>query len=127
MPRRVLPVLSLNEVFIGECVSARVSYLEIGMDGQKRVKQKCSGLIVSTGTGSTSWTYSVNKLTEQNMEDILTIVKEETGFPLSDTDPRFIRKVTDKFNEMLIINPEEHRMVYTIRDLLPSSPLERDP
>lgn len=59
------------------------------------------------GTGSTSWTYNVNKLTEQNMEEILTIVKEETGFGIRDTDPLFVRKITNKFNEMLITNPGE--------------------
>ncbi|KAL7633773.1 UNVERIFIED_CONTAM: hypothetical protein RMT77_015727 [Armadillidium vulgare] len=126
-PTRVLPVLALNEVFIGECVSARVSYLEIGFDNKKKVKQKCSGLIASTGTGSTSWTYSINQLTEQNMEEILTIIKEETGYDIKDTDSRFVKKITNKFNEMLIINPEESRMVYTIRDLLPTSPLDRSP
>lgn len=126
LPRRVLPVLALNEVFIGECVSARVSYLELSFDRNKGIKQKCSGLIASTGTGSTSWTYNVNKLTEQNMEEILTIVKEETGFGIRDTDPLFVRKITNKFNEMLITNPEEPRMVYTIRDQLVSSPMRSE-
>ncbi|XP_047496636.1 NAD kinase 2, mitochondrial-like [Penaeus chinensis] len=126
LPRRVLPVLALNEVFIGECVSARVSYLELSFDRNKGIKQKCSGLIASTGTGSTSWTYNVNKLTEQNMEEILTIVKEETGFPIRDTDPLFVQKITNKFNEMLITNPEEPRMVYTIRDQLVSSPMRSE-
>lgn len=59
------------------------------------------------GTGSTSWTYNVNKLTEQNMEEILTIVKEETGFAIRDSDTLFVRKITNKFNEMLITNPGE--------------------
>ncbi|XP_042869338.1 NAD kinase 2, mitochondrial-like isoform X2 [Penaeus japonicus] len=126
LARRVLPVLALNEVFIGECVSARVSYLELSFDHNKGIKQKCSGLIASTGTGSTSWTYNVNKLTEQNMEEILTIVKEETGFPIRDTDPLFVQKITNKFNEMLITNPEEPRMVYTIRDQLVSSPMRSE-
>lgn len=123
MARRVLPVLALNEVFIGECVSARVSYLELNIDDMKSIKQKCSGLIASTGTGSTSWTYNVNKLTEQNMEEILTIVKEETGFKIRDTDEKFVRKITETFNQMLITSPEAPRMVYTIRDQLVSSPL----
>ena len=36
-------------------------------------------MIVSTGTGSTSWTYNVNKLTHQSVEDILRIIFETTG------------------------------------------------
>ncbi|KAK8736922.1 hypothetical protein OTU49_004725, partial [Cherax quadricarinatus] len=126
MARRVLPVLALNEVFIGECVSARVSYMELSFDDVKGIKQKCSGLIASTGTGSTSWTYNVNKLTEQNMEEILTIVKEETGFKIQDTDRNFVRKITNKFNQMLITDPEVPKMVYTIRDQLISSPMRNE-
>ncbi|XP_076069921.1 NAD kinase 2, mitochondrial isoform X2 [Oratosquilla oratoria] len=124
--RRVLPVLALNEVFIGECVSARVSYLEINFDKGPSTKQKCSGLIASTGTGSTSWTYNVNKLTEQNMEEILTIIREETGYPVKDTEPHFVQRITNKFNEMLITDPEEPRMVYTIRDQLITSPARNE-
>ena len=36
-------------------------------------------MIVSTGTGSTSWTYNVNKLTNQSVESILRIIFETTG------------------------------------------------
>ena len=36
-------------------------------------------MIVSTGTGSTSWTYNVNKLTHQSVESILRIIFETTG------------------------------------------------
>ena len=63
------------------------------------------GGLLFTGTGSTSWTYNVNKLTEQNMEEILTIVKEETGFKIRDTDENFVRKITKIFNQMLITSP----------------------
>lgn len=54
--KRILPYLALNEVFIGETMSARVSHLQLQID--KKVvlnKTKCSGLCVSTGTGSSSW------------------------------------------------------------------------
>lgn len=36
------------------------------------------------------------------MEEILTIVKEETGYNILDTDHNFVRKITDTFNQMLI-------------------------
>lgn len=47
----------------------------------------------------------MNKLTEQNMEEILTIVKEETGFKIKDTDEKFVNKITETFNKMLITSP----------------------
>lgn len=54
--KTILPYLALNEVFIGETMSARVSHLQISKDADPLVtKTKSSGLCVSTGTGSTSW------------------------------------------------------------------------
>ena len=44
-----LPVLALNEVFIGESLSSRVSYYELKVDSEKTVKQKSSGLTICTG------------------------------------------------------------------------------
>ncbi|EYC29403.1 hypothetical protein Y032_0006g2960 [Ancylostoma ceylanicum] len=48
-------ILALNEVFVGEDEAAKVSTYSISIDDQPMVKQKSSGLIVTTGTGSTSW------------------------------------------------------------------------
>lgn len=54
--KRILPYLSLNEVFIGETQAARVSHLHLQINDQQQViKTKSSGLCVSTGTGSSSW------------------------------------------------------------------------
>lgn len=54
--KRILPYLALNEVFIGETQSARVSHLHLQIDDQNVLnKTKSSGLCVSTGTGSSSW------------------------------------------------------------------------
>lgn len=53
--KRAIPYLALNEVFIGETLAARVSYLHLKVDDYKETSTKCSGLCVSTGTGSTSW------------------------------------------------------------------------
>lgn len=54
--KRTLPYLALNEVFIGETLSARVSHLHIRPDfHQQTTKTKSSGLCISTGTGSTAW------------------------------------------------------------------------
>ena len=68
------------QVFIGESLSSRVSYILVKFDDdQTFFKSRNSGMIVSTGTGSTSWTYNVNKLTNQSVESILRIIFETTG------------------------------------------------
>jgi len=114
--RRELPVKALNEVFIGEALSARVSYYELSVDKSERFKVKSSGLCVSTGTGSTSWTFNINKLTHQNVGDLMRIIHEETNLPLNWKDRRLIDKVTAKFNDNLLFGPAVSLMGYTIRD-----------
>ena len=53
MESRILVEKALNEVFVGEIDSTAPSYFEISVNGGKPQKIKCSGLLVSTGTGST--------------------------------------------------------------------------
>ena len=86
-------------------MSARVSYYELSVDGSERVKVKSSGLCVSTGTGSTSWTFNINKLTHQSVGDLMKLIKEETGSPLKIEDHRLIDRITAKFNDNLIFGP----------------------
>ncbi|XP_076339070.1 NAD kinase 2, mitochondrial-like isoform X2 [Tachypleus tridentatus] len=51
----------------------KVSYYELSVDGSPKVKIKSSGLTVCTGTGSTSWSFNINKLTPQCVEQLLKI------------------------------------------------------
>lgn len=55
----VLPEPALNDVFIGETLSSRVSYYEIQCDGAESVKQKSSGIVVCTGSIFSGTLYSV--------------------------------------------------------------------
>ncbi|EFX80504.1 hypothetical protein DAPPUDRAFT_318645 [Daphnia pulex] len=116
--KRILPVKALNEVFIGEALSARVSYYELAVDGSERTKVKSSGLCVSTGTGSTSWTFNINKLPHQSVSDLMQLIQEETRLPIDYKDQRLIDRITAKFNNNLIFGPEIALMGYTIRDSL---------
>ena len=117
LPSRTLPILALNEVYVGECLSSRVSYLLVKLDNDPTfIKTRNSGLIVSTGTGSTSWTYNVNKLTQQSVEALLRIIFETTGQQINFKDSAIIESVTNRFNNDLRFNPELNVMAYTIRD-----------
>ena len=113
-----LPNLVLNEVFIGESLSARVSYYQMSIDNGPFFKQKSSGIIVCTGTGSTSWCYNINKLSSQSMKKIVKIINNELDGKLEipiDED-KFIEKITNRFNDSIVFEPDELRMAYTIRD-----------
>ncbi|KAK2718215.1 NAD kinase 2, mitochondrial-like [Artemia franciscana] len=113
---RVLPVLGLNEVYIGEKLSARVSYYELSVDNGERVKTKSSGLCLSTGTGSTSWQFNINKLTHQAVANLLVAIKQETGLMIDAQNEELINRITNRFNHSLIFSPELSMMAYTIRD-----------
>uniref|UniRef100_A0A674HEY1 NAD kinase 2, mitochondrial n=1 Tax=Taeniopygia guttata TaxID=59729 RepID=A0A674HEY1_TAEGU len=93
----LLPVRALNEVFIGESLSSRASYYEISVDDGPWEKQKSSGLNVCTGTGSKAWSYNINKVAHQAIEEILKIV-------------------TNDYNESLLYSPEEPKMFFSVRE-----------
>uniref|UniRef100_A0A4W5PUV7 NAD kinase 2, mitochondrial n=1 Tax=Hucho hucho TaxID=62062 RepID=A0A4W5PUV7_9TELE len=111
----LLPVRGLNEIFIGESLSSRASYYEISVDDGPWEKQKSSGLSICTGTGSKAWSYNINKLVEQAVEEVLRIGKAQMGLdiPLS---RELIEKVTDEYNKSLVFGPEEGRMIFSIRE-----------
>ncbi|XP_051537319.1 NAD kinase 2, mitochondrial-like isoform X1 [Myxocyprinus asiaticus] len=111
----LLPVRSLNEIFIGESLSSRASYYEISIDDGPWEKQKSSGLSICTGTGSKAWSYNINKLVEQAVEDVLKIGKSKTGLDLP-LNQEFIESVTQAYNESLIFSPEESKMFFSIRE-----------
>ena len=50
------------KVFIGELDSTAPSYVELSVNNSQKQKIKCSGVLISTGTGSTAWSQNVNAL-----------------------------------------------------------------
>lgn len=113
---RTLPILALNELYIGESLSSRVSYLEIKVDNDPEFKSRNSGLCISTGTGSTSWTFNINKLTHHAVETLIKIIFETTRFPLNWKDSKLVETVTENFNNQLVFDAESPVMCYTLRD-----------
>lgn len=126
----VLPVLALNEVYIGETLSSRVSFYELMVDDGSWQKQKSSGIIICPGTGSTSWHLNVNHVSFQAVHDILQVAAEQTrdggnvetrdGDNMEQHDSALIEAVVRKYNDALVFGPSEDRMAYTIRDPLMS-------
>uniref|UniRef100_A0A3B4Z3G5 NAD kinase 2, mitochondrial n=1 Tax=Seriola lalandi dorsalis TaxID=1841481 RepID=A0A3B4Z3G5_SERLL len=100
----LLPIRSLNEIFIGESLSSRASYYEISVDDGPWEKQKSSGLSICTGTGSKAWSYNINKLSEQSVEEVLKI------------GTSVCRVFTDGYNESLVFGPDDRRLFYSIRE-----------
>lgn len=111
----LLPVRALNEVFIGESLSSRASYYEISVDDGPWEKQKSSGLNVCTGTGSKAWSYNINKVAHQAIEEILKMAKKHGSLNMP-LNTELIQKVTNDYNDSLLYSPEEPKMFFSIRE-----------
>ncbi|XP_066603974.1 NAD kinase 2, mitochondrial-like [Prorops nasuta] len=111
---RILPWLALNEVFMGESLSARTSSLIIKLDDDDRAhKIKSSGLCLSTGTGSTSWYRAINSLSTQTVEELLHLIDKNKTFKKDE-----VERICSEFNKNLQIKPDDDRLCYAIRDLI---------
>ncbi|KAK9751239.1 ATP-NAD kinase N-terminal domain [Popillia japonica] len=112
---RILPYLALNEVFIGESISAKVSHLDIWLnDDPSHTSVKCSGLCVCTGTGSTSWYSSINRISVQTVGELLRLLDMN---PTEDKNS-LATILSDLYNKNLVFDPTQKTMCYTIRDLI---------
>ncbi|XP_028318286.1 NAD kinase 2, mitochondrial isoform X2 [Gouania willdenowi] len=111
----LLPVRSLNEIFIGESLSSRASYYEISVDDGAWEKQKSSGLSICTGTGSKAWSYNINKLSQQSVEELLQMAKPHCGLT-SPLTTELVEQITDRYNQSLVFDPQQNRMLYSIRE-----------
>lgn len=56
---------------------------------------------MSTGTGSTSWHTSINRLSNKNVEDLLNILKAN-NHELAGADPE---KISEEYNQRLVFEP----------------------
>lgn len=112
---QLLPVRALNEVFIGESLSSRASYYEISVDDGPWEKQKSSGLNLCTGTGSKAWSFNINRVASQAVEDVLNIAKRQGNLNLP-LNSELVEKVTDEYNESLLYSPEEPKILFSIRE-----------
>lgn len=120
--------LALNEVFIGESHAARVSYYDVQLDDGPMMKQKSSGITICTGTGSTSWHYNINQLTEQNLVEILDILSKNMGINFDqEINNNVIEEVCHRFNERLVFKPDEQKMAFSIRDPVFNSTFPKTP
>ena len=63
--------LSLNEIFVAEDNVSKTSIFKLTANKEFLGKFKSSGLIISTGTGSTGWLYSAMRMSEIDVKRAL--------------------------------------------------------
>lgn len=69
--------LCLNEVFAAEKDVSCTSMYKLVVDGKDMGKFKSSGILVSTGTGSSGWLYSARQITPNDVEIVQSMLGVE--------------------------------------------------
>ena len=102
--------LSLNEIFVAEKEVAQVSIFSLNVNNDYIGKFKSSGLIISTGTGSTGWLYSAKRFTEINVERALAKLGAYN-------EPMEVYKnIAVALSEQTVFPPSHKAMYYFVRE-----------
>ena len=103
--------LSLNEVFVGEKDVAKSGIFRIKIDDDVYLGQFfSSGLLISTGTGSTGWLTSAMQFTEQNVSSVLEIL----GHHLEPAEVR--SHLASSLSSETAFAPHAQKMFYYVRE-----------
>lgn len=98
---------------MSEIFAARVSYFEMCLNkSSKSVQIKSSGLCVCTGTGSTSWNLSINRISKQDIRNILELYNKEKNKKVEKDFDKLVQNVSDNFNQRFRFNPGMYKTVY---------------
>eukprot|EP00731_Ephydatia_muelleri_P017985 Em0011g25a len=109
--------LALNEVLVGEKDPAQSSYYDLVVDSNSAERQKSSGVLVYTGTGSTSWAYNMNNVSLARVNSIMAIARGKgSSFPPDVQLDAFVREVTDAYNRTNVFSGEDPCMAFTVRE-----------
>ncbi|PIO05425.1 hypothetical protein COT47_04860 [Candidatus Woesearchaeota archaeon CG08_land_8_20_14_0_20_43_7] len=109
--KKLCPIM--NELLVTTKDNIKAARYDIEADGRKATHID-SGLLVSTGAGSTGWIYNASRLLK---EDVGRIAKE-LGHGL---DKDRLVELTQKMNDMHICAPTERRLMFRSQALMDNS------
>lgn len=74
--------LVLNEIFAAEKDVGKTSLYRLRIDDKDLGKFKSSGIIISTGTGSSGWLFSARRITQSDVRTILNYLGQNENMEL---------------------------------------------
>jgi len=74
--------LILNELFASEKDVGKTSIYRLKVDNKDLGKFKSSGIIISTGTGSSGWLFSARRITQSDVRTILNYLGQNENIEL---------------------------------------------
>lgn len=121
-PTYLLPFRSLNDVFISACMTARVARYEVSIDNGEPSNQKSSGLLVCTGSGSSSWHRSLHQVDVNLVAQILALASDPVASiaapATSSSCFELASLVAELYNSTLLFPPDSQFMAFSVRELI---------
>ena len=103
--------LVLNDIFVAEKDTAKTSIYRLIVDNQHLGMFKSSGIIISTGTGSSGWLFSARRIVKSDVKSILDFLGKGEG-KSEEITKQFAVTQTGK----TLFNADEERMYYFVRE-----------
>jgi len=103
--------LSLNEVFTAEADVGHTSTFALRVDNQVYEQFKSSGIIISTGTGSTGWLYSAKSL------DFTDISKVAQILGIKDIPDAKKQEIRREVNSHIPFPVDSNQVYYYVKDI----------
>jgi NAD+ kinase len=102
--------LVLNEIFVAEQDTGKTSIYRLIVDNIYLGKFKSSGMIISTGTGSSGWLFSARRITQSDVRTILNQLGNSDNQEL--VEEHFAKTVSMQ----TLFPPEDERFYYFVRE-----------
>ena len=105
-----LDKLVLNEIFVSEQEIGKTSVYKLKVDSNDLGRFKSSGLIISTGTGSSGWLFSARRTTQSVVRTVL----QQLG---TQENQELVEQLFSKIvSQQSLFPAEDERMYYFIRE-----------
>ena len=123
--KKIKNKLVMNEFFMAEKTASKTSIYKVIVDDMDMGRFKSSGIIISTGTGSSGWLYGAKRVTTVNVQDIIAELKEQSSIEQCNNIDRlesatqethFHEEVANKLSRDTNFSTESKNMYYYVRE-----------
>ncbi|CAA9987403.1 conserved Plasmodium protein, unknown function [Plasmodium knowlesi strain H] len=112
---------SINEVYIYEAIKNNIcTYINI--DNKIVKKLKSTGLLITSGTGSTAWAYNVNKIDKKKMKNIIDeFVRIQNDVVKENIQPINYDIFSEYINNSICFHPSSKHMKCIVKEPVENS------
>ncbi|EDO05932.1 uncharacterized protein BBOV_IV003360 [Babesia bovis T2Bo] len=117
----ILPYGAVNEVIIADENLERTFYGLVQVDSSHIMRVKSSGVLISTGTGSTAWAYNMCKMNMSNGVNLFKSLMSHPSFPkgaAKHIDVDMMKEAVESHNANLVFPPSENTLKCIIREAI---------